>query len=332
MLPIDLPIKNSKGRHLKAVNSNFQPFLSSLGELSRYSVVFREKFGEPILSAKDGSVVGTIAKLPEATGHLVLLPHFSFLDYDTENKQDWSEKAAQLSKAVVGQMFAIDKFLKKYSSETLAPDWLGKKKSPRAVQEIDGNIARIEDEISALEARRNEERDRKKNLQAVSRLLYENGKALEAAIEDGLRVLGFKVENFRVGDLEIDHIIIGPSGKRMIGESEGKDTSAIDISKFRQLESNINEDFQREEVEVPAKGILFGNGYRLRDPAERPDEFTAKCMTNAKRLGTALVRTSDLYEAVVRALDNPEDESFRVCCRQAIEETDGAVVVFPPAT
>ncbi len=331
ILPITLPIKNSKGRHLKASNPNFLPFLSSLGELSRYSVVFREKFGEPILSAKDGSVVGTIVKVPDAAGHLVLIPHFSFSEYDSETKEEWSDKALQLSKAVVGQMFAIDKFLRKHSSETPVPNWLEKKKFPRAVQEIDGNISRIEDEIRVWETRRNEECERKKNLQAFSRLLYENGKALEVAIEDGLRVLGFMVENFQAGDLEIDHIIVGPSGKRMIGESEGKDTSAIDINKFRQLESNINEDFQREEVELPAKGILFGNGYRLRDPAERPDEFTAKCITNAKRLGTALVRTSDLYEAVIHALDNPEDKSFLARCQRAIEDTNGALVVFPTA-
>src|SRR5690606_29832500 len=100
-------------------------------------------------------------------------------------------------------------------------------------------------------------------------------------------LLGFTVENYRAGDVEIDHIFVGPSGVRMIGESEGKENSSVDITKFRQLESNINEDFQREEVNTPAKGVLFGNAYRFTEPALRADHFTAKCLTNAKRLGTA---------------------------------------------
>lgn len=331
ILPIRLPIKNSKGRHLKAINSGFQSYLSALGEFTRYSVVFLEKVGDPIFAAKDGSAVGAVITIPAATGHLVLIPYLNFQEFDSQNSTRWSNKAVQLSKAIVGQMFAIDKFLRGRSSGTPAPDWLEKKKFPRAVHYADQRISQIQGEIASLEARRSEEHDRKKNLQAFSRLLYENGKSLEAAIEDGLRVLGFTVENFRKGDFEIDHIIVGASGKRMIGESEGKDSSAIDISKFRQLESNINEDFEREEVELPAKGVLFGNGYRLSDPVDRPDEFTAKCMTNAKRLGTALVKTSDLYEAVIYALDNPEDESFRTQCQQAIEGANGALVVFPRA-
>jgi hypothetical protein len=115
----------------------------------------------------------------------------------------------------------------------------------------------------------------------------------------------------------------------MIGESEGKDTSAIDISKFRQLETNINEDFSRDEVDVPAKGVLFGNGYRLIEPEKRQSSFTQKCLINAKRLGTALVRTSDLYRVVLHILNNPKDEKFKQKCREAIERTRGDIVEFP---
>ena len=115
----------------------------------------------------------------------------------------------------------------------------------------------------------------------------------------------------------------------MIGESEGKDSSAIDITKFRQLESNINEDFERQEVSEPAKGVLFGNGFRFTEPSTREEQFTKKCLTNAARLGTALVRTSDLYEAITYLIDNPGDESFREACRNAIETTRGEIVTFP---
>ncbi|BAQ44246.1 hypothetical protein [Methylobacterium aquaticum] len=107
---------------------------------------------------------------------------------------------------------------------------------------------------------------KKLDLLEFSHLLYETGKRLELAIEKALRLMGYNVETLRIGDLEIDHVIVGPSGIRMIGESEGKDNSAIDVTKFRQLESNIGEDLEREEITEPAKGVLFGNGFRLTPP------------------------------------------------------------------
>jgi hypothetical protein len=118
---------------------------------------------------------------------------------------------------------------------------------------------------------------------------------------------------------------------RMIGESEGKDSSAIDITKFRQLETNINEDFSRDEVTAPAKGILFGNAFRFTAPNEREAQFTEKCTTNAARLGTALVQTTDLYKIIVHILDHPEDEAYKKACREALEGAHGKIVEFPPA-
>lgn len=162
-----------------------------------------------------------------------------------------------------------------------------------------------------------------------SHLLYETGKLLESAIEKVLRLIGYEVDTLRIGDLEIDHVIVGPNRIRMIGESEGKDNSAIDINKFRQLESNIGEDFEREEVGTPAKGLLFGNGFRLSPPAGRAEQFTHKSLINAGRLGSALIRTADLYPVAVYILDNPDDDAFKASCRAAIEDTSGGIVQFP---
>ena len=94
---------------------------------------------------------------------------------------------------------------------------------------------------------------------------------------------------------------------------------------------NILEDFERDDVTEPAKGILFGNAFRLTPPSERPPEpFTAKCLTAAKRNGTALIQTSDLFE-VAKALSDKFDEQFAAACRSAILSTSGSEVQFPPA-
>jgi hypothetical protein len=169
----------------------------------------------------------------------------------------------------------------------------------------------------------------KDELSEFEHLLYENGTALELGIEKALKLLGYSVQTLRIGDLEIDHVITSPEGFRMIGESEGKDSSPVDIWKFRQLESNIQEDFQRDEIDVAAKGILFGNGFRFTEPHLRETQFTPKCLTNAKRLGTALIKTDDLYRVAVHLVDHPDDDAFIKACRAAIEGTAGEIVVFP---
>jgi hypothetical protein len=91
---------------------------------------------------------------------------------------------------------------------------------------------------------------------------------------------------------------------------------------------NIAEDLQRDEVSEPAKAVLFGNAHRLIDINEREEFFTDKCITAAKRTGTALVRTQDLF-FVGQYLNNNNDEIFKMRCREAIFSANGEIVVFP---
>jgi hypothetical protein len=91
---------------------------------------------------------------------------------------------------------------------------------------------------------------------------------------------------------------------------------------------NIHEDFDREGVTEPAKAVLFGNAIRLTPPKERGGFFTEKCMTAAKRIGCALVRTTDLFE-VARCLADTPSAEFAQQCRRSILNANGEVVVFP---
>jgi hypothetical protein len=114
-----------------------------------------------------------------------------------------------------------------------------------------------------------------------------------------------------------------------LGEAEGKDSKAINVDKISQLERNINEDFERDEVTDRAKGILFGNAARLQKLSERGDYFTEKCITSAKRLGIALVRTPDLF-FISRYVKESGDKEFSQKCIEAILAAEGTIVVFPP--
>lgn len=158
-------------------------------------------------------------------------------------------------------------------------------------------------------------------------LLYETGKPLEDAIIKALRILGFEADNYTDTESEFDAIIKSHEG-RFLGEAEGKDNKGINIEKMSQLERNIQEDFSRDDMDEYAKGILFGNAYRFKPLSERNEYFTAKCIAAAKRLGTALVRTPDLF-AIAKYISESQDLSYATICRKKMLDTSGEVVVFP---
>ena len=114
----------------------------------------------------------------------------------------------------------------------------------------------------------------------------------------------------------------------MLSEAERKDNKAINIEKFSQLERNLHEDFAREGISEMAKGVLFGNAFRFLPPQQRPEFFTLKCISAAKRIDAALVRAPDLF-AVIQTLKSKWDDNYAEQCRRAILTTDGKVVAFP---
>lgn len=335
VLPTKISLRNAKWRRLKVTDSRFKGLFESIKGISQYKVIIGLTLDNDAFTTNDGNgVVGGVLTIEGLPGHLVLLPHFDISNMVevVDDKTVWTEDAINISKRVVSQLVAIDKALRSEVEGTPKPEWIDSVALPAKVSNLTEGIEKIDTRILNLKRRKEKEIVKKNELEKYTALLYENGKALESIIEDSLRLLGYNVENYRKDDLEIDHVIVGPSKLRMIGESEGKDSAAIGISKFRQLESNVNEDFGRDGIDVPAKGILFGNGYRLTEPDKRENGFTKKCLTNAKRLGTALVRTTDLYRVVLHILDNSEDSKFKEECREAIESTEGDIVEFPASS
>jgi hypothetical protein len=241
------------------------------------------------------------------------LPYFNLgglIEERDDGKSYWTKEALKIGQQFTKQVIEVDKALRKSSEVTPLPSWAAEVPASEKAGSLQTKIDAIDSIIKKKRIERQKVFEQKQQADAIKALLYENGTILEHEIENALKLMGYNVSNFREGSLEIDHIIISPEGKRLIGEAEGKDNSAVSITKFRQLESNINEDFERDEVTEPAQGILFGNGYRLKNPSERPDEFTDKCYTNAKRLSTALVKTSDLYPVAIYLSDYPNDDAF----------------------
>ncbi len=331
-IPGNISPTNGKGNKVKPVDSRFKQLHKILEDHIEYQAYIDGKGpGTQIFSTSSGNnTLGSVYKIKDKKGHIVLLPYYNFDELTTEKdgKEIWTKKALGIGTNLMSQYLEIDKSLRKISSQTPTPEWVTSKPVSEKSKTISLRIEKIEATIEKKKVERELAKQELVEANALQALLYENGTVLEDAIEAAMQLLGYKMSKYRKDDLEIDHIIESPEGDRFIGEAEGKDSSAIDISKFRQLETNINEDFQRDEIDEPARGILFGNGYRLTEPSQRQLEFTEKCLKNAKRLNTPLIRTSDLYSIAMYLSDN-DDADFKIACREAIKNNTGEAVTFP---
>jgi hypothetical protein len=318
-------------------NPIFSDFFKIFQKHLKYQLYFEKPSqAHVIFTGKDKSkILGAYFRV--GIGNLVVLPYVDYnFDQFTKAKKDkkggqqkyWTPEAGKFGNSLVAKLVQIDRDLRQDSEKTPPPEWsqaidYSTKKETLLRDSIiaeNEKISKINQQIKKLEKELSEE-------QVLKDLLFEKGKVLEHAVNTALRILGYQSENFNDGNLEIDHVITSPDGGRFIGECEGRDSSAISIDKFRQLEENIQSDLQREEVEEPALGILFGNGFRLTKPEDRAEQFTTKCLSSAKR-GTILIRTSDLYK-VARYLSENKDDEYAKECREAILAGKGSIVNFP---
>jgi hypothetical protein len=309
------------------------PYWSAFGAHSSYKVYLRQPSGSPMLTAKaPDAIVGVMFKMGKGTA-LALPP----VDYDeekftTENKKgelNWTKEALAFGGQLLGALVELDRALCADAEITPAPDWVGRPEfAVQAEEGYEAAAVAIDAEIERLRAERDQLRSKAAQAASLRDLLYESGKPLEAAVLRALRAMRFTATPFAEGESEFDAVFSSPEG-RFIGEAEGKNDKAISVEKLDQLERNIREDFARQAGGAYAKGVLFGNAYRLRDLAKRPDFFTKKCYAAAVRGKVGLVRTPDLF-SITHYLEQSNDEAFATACRKAILEAEGVVVKFPP--
>jgi hypothetical protein len=333
-LPLDAKVSAKSGTKVRIERdaSFLSAYWSEFAELSPYKVSIDSGGGRPILKSNSGHrVVGSISS--EENGTLLLLPPLQLDEdeffYENDGEEYWTEQALQLGKRLSAAVVGLAKALKASQEQTPPPDWV-KESGFRIPEEIriEEQIEDVTESISALQTERGELEDRLNEVAKIRGLLYEQGKPLEKAILNALEAIGFTAEPYEDAESEFDSVFSSAEG-RCLGEAEGKDTKAINIAKMTQLERNLQEDFAREDVEAFAKGVLFGNAYRLTELSERDYFFTTKCHSAAKRTGVALVRTPDLFAPAVYMLEHPNDTKFATQCREAVYESSGEVVQFP---
>ena len=334
-LPFDLTPTNASGNAMKLASLKAEvlaPYWAEFSGESSYKVVLPPNQATPAILTKSGDKpVGAIIRSKSMSGALVLLPDMNFNQpqfFRTKgDDQFWTAKGQQFSHRLIASLLQIDKALHSATEVTPEPEWATSQNFVLASEAV-FRAELLEAERAVEQAQKAKENIQEKLIGAgrLRGLLFEKGRALEFAIIDALQVLGFKAESYKDSESEFDVVFESEEG-RLLGEAEGKDSKAINVDKLRQLSMNILEDLQREEVASAAKGVLFGNGFRLLPPSERSEQFTEKCISAAKTNSTALVSTSDLFMAA-QYLSEKSDRRYAKKCRDAIL-SGIALVNFP---
>jgi hypothetical protein len=335
LVPGGIDVVNSKGTSIKLHSRDniLATYWSLLEPVFEFRVFIGGEGLRPLVITRAGNkIVGVYLKYKDAPGTLVLLPYIDFdrAEFTRRTRggnEYWTEKATQVGNQFISAIIGVHNFLKAGNEFTPVPDWVAKEKYVlMKEQQIRNELLTLETEIDAIWKQKEQLQQALSEETELKRLLYEKGKPLEAVILKSLKLIGFEASRYHAGDSEFDVVFESAEG-RLIGEAEGKDNKSINIDKLRQLEMNIHEDYSRDEVKEVAKGVLFGNAYRLLPPEDRSDFFTEKCVTAAKRSNTALVRTTDLFH-VSKYITSTEDKEFAKICRKAILNSVG-IVVFP---
>ena len=284
--------------------------------------------GETLFASKNNDrILGAIFKIN--SGHLILIPDINFLKAISEINTKGAISVIDFGKAFKRSLSDIHNSLNVVEELSEKPEWANLSEfeidtATKLSIQVETNLKAIE----SLVVENDDLLDKIKEIEVIKNLLFETGKPLEKGVTRALKILGYSTENYDDGVLELDQVIISPEGERFIGECEGKDNKAIDVSKFRQLQDALNEDFHRDEIDEKAYGILFGNPQRLLNPSERTLDFTDKCKNGAKRELIGLVNTVDLFE-VTKYLSENDNEEFKIKCRQAIKDQLGQIIQFP---
>lgn len=334
-IPASLTPVHTSGTAMKLVDRGSEVLASYWRDfegLSTYQVLLTHKDVPGCLVTRSGGkCVGAHYRNKTSGGTLLCLPDIDFFDddfWDDEGDElAWSKAGQQFSKRFVTSIVGLDKALRSALEITPEPVWASEKKFMLASEEnLKIQLLAAEKQVEEAQKIKEGIAESLKSAGALRSLLYEKGKALEAAVIDALRILGFEAEPFKNSESEFDVVFECEEG-RLIGEAEGKDSKAVNIDKLRQLSMNIHEDLQREEVTAPAKPVLFGNGFRLQQLVDRGDPFTEKCHSAAGTASTALVFTPDLFPPV-QYLVSTQDASYATECRKAILFSNGRVT-FP---
>lgn len=295
---------------LSNTRSLFAPYFKAFKDELEYSAYLNiEEKDNPnfFLFNRSNKPVGFL--YPSNNGIIAFLPPPS---YDFDNQK------------LIGTLIGCAKKFLTKQEITPPPNWVEEYKL-NGEHEIDLKIQDLNEQLENIISKKRECEEAKIQLTKFKSLLFEQGPELENIVIESFKLFGFKAENRKLDDLEHDVVFESVEGKG-IAEIEGKDNDSIHIHKLDQLNRAVDEDF--ELTGKFPQGILIGNHYRYTKPNNRKEPFTEKVHIVSKKKNFGLLSTFEIFKAVQKILENPEDENFKQQCRSKILNTTGDIINF----
>ena len=120
----------------------------------------------------------------------------------------WTPKALEWGQRYLEALVSLDSTIKRQNQETPIPQWvLADFYATKRESELTEKLLGVQGEISELEKKREDYEIQIADAGWLKALLYEQGHALEGAVLQAMRLLGFEASNFRDSDSEFDAVL-----------------------------------------------------------------------------------------------------------------------------
>lgn len=234
--------------------------------------------------------------------------------------------------ALISELVDLAKEVKKSSfGHEPTPGWVSdvRLKSQRQLT-LESEVASLDLQLDKLQQRKVDLSMELSALDECEVFLFGTGKRLERAVHSFLVSLGFTPREVNSG-VEVDFCGSDAGGRTIVVEVSAKDSAEVDARKFNQLGTeraaaiseidglNVQNTF----------AVLVGNGYRLTPVGQRNSHFTKHVKEQAEKFEVILIESPSLYTVAVYLIDFPDNEEFKLACRDAIVRSKGNVVQFP---
>lgn len=212
--PDKIEVVNSSGKAMKlhAKENILATYWAELGPNSEYRVLINGAGVNSLVVTKTGEkTVGASIRYQNTPGMLVLLPYIDFnrdeFIYEREKEIHWTAEGIQLGKQFVSAIIAVNNAIRAGGAFTPAPDWLAQEKYVLPKEEkIRTELLSLETQIESLQNEKEQLQQTLVEETVLRGLLYEKGKPLEAAIMEGLKLIGFNVARYKDIESEFDVI------------------------------------------------------------------------------------------------------------------------------
>jgi hypothetical protein len=302
-------IRNGTGRNVEILNTA-DPFSTVLrnSEVEWTAYIASgppDPFSHPEYFARNGakSYIGGFVSL--GSGNVIVLPNFKNL-----NQELFFEACREYRYAREG---------------TPPPDWCTTVFMP-GVPEAEVEINAIEDRLCEVEQSKRRAIEKRDDLLAYKKLLYEKGKTqLEPTVRRAVDLIGFKSTSSEIvpPNFEID-------GRTTVGSLPGileikGSKKQIGLDELSSFVPKILADLQANGFQ--SKGVLIGNGLCEAKPLGRMGSkpFSSHAVDAAKMQSVALINSVELYCVACRILSGQVVTQDLELIRERILKTSGFV-------